>query len=605
MTKARNDSRSALQQIETLLRANTPIIHIKTSEPARVIKSLQELAAQMANAKRNKQDRFVLRWTITRGVEFLPLVDENGVEYVSVNEDGIDVGGIGRSPESFGLPSDLAETVEPDWALRTPIAFKGALLMIVQGFADWIDVPAAKQLIFDAYEWINGANPEDKPQRKTIIFLGDDIKLPQSVSKLVTVVEWSLPTVEELELRVQKAVDFIAAQKAAGKDKLLDMSDQGVHRLAKAMGGMAATEAEQALRSLVAELGGLSDSDEVVRQLSAHRAQIIAKSGGVLEYIETDRGIDSIGGNEVLKSYMLQAADSFDPRAAEFGAEIPRGVLVIGPPGTGKTLASQVIASIFGKPLVKLSMAKAYGESGGIIGQSEKQLYTALSIVEAIGECVLMIDEVEKMFASSGGERDGGTSTRMLGEFLSWLEDKAKGKVFVVASANRGDIDAALLRRLGQRFLVDLPGFEARKEIIAIHFARRNRPDLDSLGIDLDELAALTVGYAGSELEDMVKLAVNKAWTDVKRGDASDVQQQHALSAIREVVPVSRTLPAQIVQMRRWAAGNALPASEEPSDWSPEPKKQKPARPASDASGEGGNDETLSFGKSFSKKVSK
>jgi SpoVK/Ycf46/Vps4 family AAA+-type ATPase len=149
------------------------------------------------------------------------------------------------------------------------------------------------------------------------------------------------------------------------------------------------------------------------------------------------------------------------------------------------------------------------------------------------------------------------------------MEDKGKGREFFVATANRGRIDPALLRRIGSRFLVDLPGPIARKDILRIKFAERARFDLDVMGIDLDPIVEITKGYSGGELEVVVDSAFTKAYADVRTGVCDDVQQEHLLAAARETSPVSFTMEREIQEMRSWADGRARPASDEVCDWVP------------------------------------
>lgn len=540
------------EQLETMIRSGAPIISVRTQEFGRVRDTVTEMAANW--------DRFVMVWTQTAGIKFLTLKDESGVEYVKQEGDTLIVGPEKLSMTSLGLPSDLEVTVDPSFAVLGAISINRPCVLIVQGFDDFIESPQAKQFLYDAFEALSG-------QKKTIILVGEP-RLPAAIQKLVTVIDWALPTVEELQAMVEFAAAFVQRKIDAGESMQLDLTDDGARRIAEAMKGMARTEAAQAIKTLIYQMSGIVADNATIKTLSRHRAQIVQKAGGALEYIEPTVNLDSIGGNEFVKQYLQEIKYSFDPAAVAFGAEIPRGLLMIGPPGTGKTLGAKVAAEELGLPLVKLDMSKIFGESGGIVGQSERQLYNALAIIDAIAPCVLFVDEIEKG-VSSGGELDGGTSQRVLGTLLTWMEEKGKGRVFFVATANRGRIDPALLRRIGARFLIDLPGPSARRDILRIKFAERNRFDLAALEIDLEPVVEMTKGYSGGELEVVVSTAMGKAYADVRQNRADDVQQSHLLAAVSEVSPVSLTMEREIQEMRAWADGRARPASAEACDWVP------------------------------------
>ena len=107
---------------------------------------------------------------------------------------------------------------------------------------------------------------------------------------------------------------------------------------------------------------------------------------GVLEVIEAAETMDSIGGLDLLKAWILKRRNSFSERARQFGLPLPKGLLIIGVPGTGKSLTAKVTANALGVPLLKLDAGRIYG---GLVGQSESNLRSAIQTAEAIAPCVL------------------------------------------------------------------------------------------------------------------------------------------------------------------------------------------------------------------------
>ena len=173
--------------------------------------------------------------------------------------------------------------------------------------------------------------------------------------------------------------------------------------------------------------------------------------------------------------------------------------MIIGISGCGKSLSAKVTAKVFGVPLLKLDAGKIYG---GLVGQSESNLRSVIQTAEAISPCCLWLDEAEKALSGSksSGSTDGGTSSRVFGTFLSWMQEK-KTPVFVVATANDvSQLQPELLRkgRFDELFFVDLPNQAEREAIWEIQIKKHGR---DSKDFDLVQLGRVTDGLTGSEIE--------------------------------------------------------------------------------------------------------
>jgi len=196
---------------------------------------------------------------------------------------------------------------------------------------------------------------------------------------------------------------------------------------------------------------------------------------------------------------------------------------------------------------------------GGVVGESERNIRSALNIAEAIAPSILWIDEIEKGMSgiSSSGSTDGGTTARVLGSFLTWMQEKSK-PVFVVATANDiSQLPPELLRkgRVDEIFFVDLPTEKERKEIFHIHLNKKGRKPKN---FNTEEFAKNSKGFSGAELEEVVKEALFQAYD--KEREVSDVD---ILKAIDETFPLSRTMSETINKMREWAESRAVSASSE------------------------------------------
>src|SRR5262249_19575507 len=145
-----------------------------------------------------------------------------------------------------------------------------------------------------------------------------------------------------------------------------------------------------------------------------------------------------------------------------YGLPSPKGIALIGIPGTGKSLTAKMIGGLWGLPLLRLDVGSLYGS---LMGESEERARQALHLADTGSPCILWIDEVEK--ALSHGDLDSGTSTRVFGSILTWMQEK-KSSVFVVSTANDiTNLPPELLRkgRFDEIFFLDLPTLEERREI--------------------------------------------------------------------------------------------------------------------------------------------
>ena len=238
---------------------------------------------------------------------------------------------------------------------------------------------------------------------------------------------------------------------------------------------------------------------------------------------------------------------------------------------THNSLSSKAIASLWRLPLLRMDVGKIFG---GIVGQSEENIRKAIRVAESTAPNVVWIDELEKGFAGtqSSGISDGGTTARVFGTFISWLNDKT-APCFVVATAN--DVSALppeLLRkgRFDEIFFVDLPGEAERAEIFAIHLKKRHR---DPKNFDLTRLAAATSGYSGAEIEQAVISALYDAF-DLDR----EVTTEDILIGVNQSVPLSMTMKESIEVLRQWADTRARPASSDPPPPSPDEEEPLPTQ---------------------------
>ncbi len=344
----------------------------------------------------------------------------------------------------------------------------------------------------------------------------------------------------------------------------IEWDEQDERRAAAVLAGISRIEAENIIATLLAN-GAVTKAD--MTELMHAKDRTFADISGI-ERVEIRGSELNVGGLGGLKKWLDRERPLLTADLRERGIRPPRGVLLVGVPGCGKSLSAKAIAQNWSLPLYRLDLATIHGQ---YLGQSEGRLKEALGMADHLSPCVLWIDEIEKGLAGATGGGDGGTSTRLVGQFLFWLQE-ARSRVFVVATANDvSRLPPELLRRgrFDELFFVDLPTPDERREIIDIYVQRglkRQQP------VQLmDELVNLSEGFAGSDIESAVREVVKEAYL---RGD-DVVSPELFRSSFENVVPLSKTAPEQIEGIRTWGRERAVPASGQPIGGASAPVKAR------------------------------
>lgn len=382
-----------------------------------------------------------------------------------------------------------------------------------------------------------------KGLKRHIVLTGPFVKIPDELEKYVTVVNIPLPDRSDLKKILNNVADKIVINEDLEKnfiDSALGMTDM---------------EADLAFRLAKVRVG--FNSKDAAQIIAREKEQIIKKSG-ILDYYQVNDDLQkSLGGLENLKSWLTQRNKAFDRKAKEFGLQEPKGILLVGVPGCGKSLTAKCVAAEWRQPLLKLDIGKVFQAE---VGSSENNIRLAIATAEAVAPCVLWIDEIEKGLNVGGGEKDGGTNSRVFSTILTWMQEKTK-PVFVVATANNIQaLPPELLRkgRFDDIFFVDLPTKEERKNIFGIHLAKYKQHSITNI----DLVAEKAKYFSGAEIEECVKEAMFIAYNE--NPNVTQITVEHLFKAIEPIVPLALTMPTQINFLREFGKSKrARPASKE------------------------------------------
>ena len=379
-----------------------------------------------------------------------------------------------------------------------------------------------------------------------IVLTGSEIVFPPDIDPMVATIVLPRPGEEEYRDLLSNLIRDLSHRQYVE----VNLSREEMAGLLRHLSGLTLLEAEKILTKAIIEDHRLT-AEDIGHVIEAKKA--VVEREGLLEYYPVEQTLADIADLANLKGWLAKRKNvvSNPVKAGEFGLSFPRGVLLLGVPGCGKSLSAKAVAKEWGLPLLKFDTSNLYNK---YIGESEKNFKRAIRAAERMAPVVLWIDELEKAFAA-GGTEDGGVSQRILGSFLSWMQDR-KGEVFIVATAN--DIERLppeFLRkgRFDEIFFVDLPERDTRREIFRIHLENRGQPGAD---FDLNGLAEETEGFSGSEIEEVVVSGLYTAFSDGKKLSTADLQAE-----VEGTVPLSVTMGEKVEALRSWANGRTVRAN--------------------------------------------
>lgn len=390
-----------------------------------------------------------------------------------------------------------------------------------------------------------------------LVFITPDAPMESLSQGTCLVTELPTPTVGELEGVLRKLL-IPVEEGDAGFEDGHELDDEAITRIAVMGLGLTMYEFETHA-ALAITSAAHRDEKKLTAQcvqdgVAAGKTEVV-RSSELLELMQPE-DISNVGGMERLKDWLTRRAGCYSQEARDAGVETPKGLVLVGAPGTGKSLVGKSCSSILGVPLVRMNFANVFSK---YVGESEQRVRAALKMVEAMAPVVLFVDEIDKGLGGTGaGGGDGGTSLRVLGTFLTWLQE-LKVPVFNIVTANRVDgLPPELLRRgrFDQIFSVALPDREARRAVLAIHLAKRGQDIAKFSGKDINTFLDATENFVPAEIESVVKDAIVAAFSA-----GTKLTGRHLIDEISNVIPLFKSQAEAIARIVNWAENNAISVS--------------------------------------------
>ena len=489
------------KEIEIYFRSRFTLIVVVSFEEERIVEGVKQVCEQL--------NRQLLTWD---HADFFQSVTKNIV-----------------APSGIKDPLSALETIEK---------LEGDTVFILRDFHQcWHGQPRIIRKLRNLAQKL-------KFTKKTIVVTTPLSQLPEELKDDAVLLDFRPPDVKELDVILTRLISTPGVK--------VNLTTQGREKLLHAALGLSSNQAQRVFAKAIVSGGPLDDRK--IDMVNAEKKQIIRESGA-LEFFAPSETMNDVGGLEVLKEWLRTREQAFGNEARDYGLPSPKGIALIGIPGTGKSLTAKTIAGLWRLPLIRLDVGALFG---GLVGQSEENTRRALNLAETVSPCLLWIDEIEKGLSTGGG--DGGTSLRVFGSILSWMQEKTK-PVFVVATANNiSHLPPELLRkgRFDEIFFLDLPTLQERKEIFEVHLRKRKRVVAE---YDIDKLAKAAEGYVGAEIEQVIIDAMYLAFSD-KENPGRDFSNSDVLEALKKQVPLSRSQSEAILALRSWLTeGRAQSAS--------------------------------------------
>jgi transitional endoplasmic reticulum ATPase len=314
---------------------------------------------------------------------------------------------------------------------------------------------------------------------------------------------------------------------SGGKESTKEVAER-VDKLAQMTQGMT----REAIRKLIAPDGKAPPPSadaraEIDKLVAARKREIIERECfGLIEFVQPQHGFDVVGGMDEVKKDLLVVAKNIREGRRN---RVPMGILFTGPMGTGKTFVAEAFARECGLTTIKFKNFRSKW-----VGATEGNLERILSVIQAIGQIIVIIDEGDRAFGGGDGDGDGGTSSRVIGRIKEFMSDtENRGRVLFILMTNRPDkldIDIKRAGRLDRKIPFLYP--QTAEEVVGILNAqfKKNKVKAELQPAVTLSLAQNIVGYSNADIEAIVMLANDYS------GD-NPVREDDLARAVKDYLP--------------------------------------------------------------------
>lgn len=425
---------------------------------------------------------------------------------------------------------------------------------IMRDLSPWLEGPAGALTRRKLRNLLrpDGLSGTPRNRAQAIIVLSSGVAPPSELTNgELTVIDWPLPDRDEIGEILTGAVEVLpdtedqplktrvtaALKKPGMRDAAID-----------AAVGLSSQEVQTTFARSLIENGSID-----VSAIAAEKKRLIDMEPAMTYYAPRPGGFAVVGGLENFKEWAIRTKLSYSPEARAYGLKMAKGAMLMGVSGCGKTLSCQALGAEWNWPVIRLDINALKGK---YVGESESRLRGIFTKIDALGQVIVYIDEVEKALEGAvSGSADGGVSADALGAILTWMQDRS-GQAFVMMTANDpSKLPPEFMRkgRFDEVWWIDLPTREERMQVAAATLTSNGR-DAEKLGIDLHAIADATEGFTGAEIAAMIEHdAMFAAFGDGGR----EITTADMLAAAAEVIPLNRTMGDKINRLREQWAGRA------------------------------------------------
>lgn len=284
---------------------------------------------------------------------------------------------------------------------------------------------------------------------------------------------------------------------------------------------------------------------ETDKLIAERKREIIERECfGLLEFIEPDFGFEIVGGMEAVKEDLGFIAKSMREGQR---ARVPMGLLFTGPQGTGKTFLATAFAGECQMTAVKLKNFRSKW-----VGATEGNLERILTVIKAIGQVIVIVDEGDRAFGNTEGEGDDGTSSRVIAKLKEFMSDTSnRGRVLFIVMTNRPDrldIDLKRAGRLDRKIPLFYP--QTTDEVLAIAKAvtRKNKLSFEDEAMNAMEIWEALVCYSAADIEAVLLLANENAARNSNIENTA-VTKEHLLNAANDYFPTRDTTMLKFMEL--------------------------------------------------------